>query len=168
MRALVETEFRESFIEIREVHPNRKLVTTIEILSPANKRLNTTGWQRYQKKRQAHLEGQANLVEIDLLRGGHRMPMEDDWPNSPYYLLVSRRESAPQCEVWPASFMQPVPAIHIPLLVPDSDLLIELQPKINEIYNQSRYDQDIDSHQPCRPRLDAEPCQWLQTQIKAK
>ena len=162
MRALVETEFRESFIEIREVHPNRKLVTTIEILSPANKRFNATGWQRYQKKRQAHLEGQANLVEIDLLRGGHRMPMEDDWPDSPCYVLVARRETAPKCGVWPAFFRQSLPAIPIPLLTPDADLLVELQPKVNEIYNQSRYNQDIDYQQSCRPRLDAETRQWLQ------
>src|SRR5438132_12447003 len=34
MRALVETEYREGFLEIRELHPERKLVTCIEVLSP--------------------------------------------------------------------------------------------------------------------------------------
>ena len=82
MRALVEMEFRESFVEVYELRPKRRLVTTVEVLSPSNKRYKTPGWFRYSRKRQAHLEGLANLVEIDLLRGGRRMPMEDEWPDS--------------------------------------------------------------------------------------
>ncbi len=95
MRALVETEFRETFLEIRELKPQQRLVTSIEVLSPSNKRQDTPGWAQYLRKRQAHLAGQANLVEIDLLRGGQRMPMADDWPDSPYYLLVAQGGVAP-------------------------------------------------------------------------
>ena len=95
MRALVETEFRETFLEIRELKPQQRLVTSIEVLSPSNKRQDTPGSAQYLRKRQAHLAGQANLVEIDLLRGGPRMPMADDWPDSPYYLLVAARRSRP-------------------------------------------------------------------------
>ena len=47
MRALVEMELREPFIEIRELNPERQLVTTIEVLSPSNKRPETLGWYRY-------------------------------------------------------------------------------------------------------------------------
>src|SRR5260370_8570205 len=36
MRALVETEYRESFLEIREVNAERKLVTCIQVLSPSH------------------------------------------------------------------------------------------------------------------------------------
>ena len=161
MRAMVEKEFRESFVEIRELDPDRRLVTTIEILSPSNKRLGTTGWTRYQRKRQAHLEGFANLVEIDLLRGGHRMPMEDDWPESPYYLLVSRRQEAPCCNVWPANFTVPLPAISVPLAPPDADVGLDLQPMIHTIYGRSRYERDIDYRRPCRPPLNSTETEWL-------
>ena len=34
MRAMVRTEFREGFLEIREVHGDRQVVTAIEVLSP--------------------------------------------------------------------------------------------------------------------------------------
>jgi hypothetical protein len=140
MRALVETEYRENFVEIIELHPQRRLITTIEVLSPSNKRLNTPGWFQYSRKRQAHLEGNANFVEIDLLRGGHRMPMEDAWPASPYYLLVSRREQAPVCTVWPAHFVRPLPPIPVPLAPPDSDVPLEIQRMIVAIYRRSRYE----------------------------
>src|SRR5438445_6731457 len=43
MRALVETEYREGFLEIRELRPERKLITCIEALSPSNKRPGTPG-----------------------------------------------------------------------------------------------------------------------------
>src|SRR5207302_6933272 len=102
MRALVETEYREGFLEIRELNPERKLITCIEALSPSNKRPGTPGWLQYIRKRQAYLEGAAHFVEIDLLRSGRRMPMADEWPDSPYYLLVSRKHEAPNASVWPA------------------------------------------------------------------
>ena len=79
---------RESFIEIYEQAPEIRLVTCIEVLSPSNKRPGTEGWELYLRKRNALLLGQASLVEIDLLRGGRRMPMVEPWPPSPYYLLV--------------------------------------------------------------------------------
>ncbi len=95
MRALVETEFRETFLEIRELNPHHRLITVIEVLSPSNKREDSPGWAQYLRKRQALLAGQAHLVKIDLLRGGQRLPMEDDWPDSPYYLLVAQGGVAP-------------------------------------------------------------------------
>ena len=56
----------------------------------SNKRQGSEGWQVYERKRQALLLGKANFIEIDLLRGGHKMPMLTPWPDSPYTLLVCR------------------------------------------------------------------------------
>jgi hypothetical protein len=80
---VVEDEHREAFVEIYEATPEQRLVTSIEILSPSNKRPRTPGYDLYLRKRQSLLLGDANLVEIDLLRGGSRMPMLDLWPDSP-------------------------------------------------------------------------------------
>ena len=84
MRAFIEEEHREAFVEIYEATPEQRLVTSIEILSPSNKRPRTPGYDLYLRKRQSLLLGDANLVEIDLLRGGSRMPMLDLWPDSPF------------------------------------------------------------------------------------
>jgi hypothetical protein len=40
---LVEEEHREAFVEIYEATPEQRLVTSIEILSPSNKRPRTPG-----------------------------------------------------------------------------------------------------------------------------
>ena len=74
MRAFIQEEHREAFVEIYETRHGQRLVTTIEVLSPSNKRPGTEGWELYQRKRQSLLLGNVNLVEIDLLRGGHACP----------------------------------------------------------------------------------------------
>ena len=43
MRAFIEEEHREAFVEIYEATPEQRLVTCIEVLSPSNKRPNTPG-----------------------------------------------------------------------------------------------------------------------------
>jgi len=161
MRALVETEFRETFIEIQQLKPHRRLVTSIEVLSPSNKRENSPGWAQYLRKRQSLLSGHANLVEIDLLRGGERMPMEDDWPESPYYLLVARRKEAPRCKVWAAHFRTPLPEIPVPLAPPDHDISLALQPLVEAVYFRSRYGQDINYRSPLRPAPSPDDAAWL-------
>jgi len=165
MQAYVEAEFRETFIEIYEVRPHRRLVTTIEVLSPANKRDRAPGWFKYERKRQAHFEGCINLVEIDLLRGGQRMPMLDHWPNSPYYLLVYRGTKDMRCKVWPAYFTRPLPQINVPLAEPDDDVPLVLQGMIESIYQRSRYLYDIDYSQPCRPQLSEAERKWLAARL---
>ncbi len=95
MQAFIAERFEETFIEIYAQREERILVTCIEVLSPSNKRRDTEGWKEYELKRQALLLGEANFIEIDLLRGGSKMPMLSAWPNSPYTLLVSRMGRGP-------------------------------------------------------------------------
>jgi hypothetical protein len=90
LRAFIEEEHRERFVEIYEATPEQRPVTTVEVLSPSNKRPNSPGWDLYLRKRQSLMLGGVNLVEIDLLRGGQRMPMLDPWPPSPYTLMIAR------------------------------------------------------------------------------
>jgi hypothetical protein len=163
MRALMGVEYREIFVEIRELSPDRKLITCLEVLSPSNKRFGTVGWYQYTRKRDALLRGAANLVEIDLLRGGQRMPMEPErpWPASPYYLLVARKEQTPECTVWPAFSLQPLPVLLVPLAPPDADVPLNLQPLIDGIYARSRYYREIDYRQALQPPLSTAEAEWL-------
>ncbi len=168
MRAFVQEEHREAFIEIYETSPEQRLVTAIEILSPSNKHPGTEGWDLYQRKRQSLLLSAVNLVEIDLLRGGQRMPMLDPWPDSPYTLLVSRAKSFQHCRVWRAHFQQPVPSLPVPLAKPDADVPVELQPMIDAIYQRFRYERSIDYSKPLSPALDSKDTAWLKQQLQAK
>jgi hypothetical protein len=168
LRAFIPTEYRETFVEIYEADPERLLVTCIEVLSPSNKRRGSEGWDLYLRKRQGLLLGAANLVEIDLLRGGQRLPMLDPWPNSPYTLLVCRRERAPYCRIRPAHFQRPLPSLSVPLTAPDPDVPLDLQPMIEAIYARSRYHRDIDYSRPLTPPLTAEETTWLAQQLQAR
>jgi hypothetical protein len=153
MHALLEIEHHEIFLEIRELDPQRRLVTCIEVLSPSNKRFGSAGWLQYDRKRQVFLEGHANLVEIDLLRGGRRRGMDERWPDSPYYVLAMRKHAAPECQVWPAHTTQPLPEVAVPLEPPDADLRLPLQSLVEAIYARSRYEVDIDYSLPLEPPL---------------
>jgi hypothetical protein len=164
MRAFIEDEHREAFVEIYEATPEQRLVTTVEVLSPPNKRPGTPGWELYQRKRQSVLLGGVNLVEIELLRGGQRMPMLDPWPDSPYTLLVGRAKKN-VCKVWPTYFQRPLPTIPVPLARPDPDIPLDLQPMIAAIYQRSRYKRSIDYNKPPSPPLSPEEAAWLQQQL---
>jgi hypothetical protein len=161
MQAFIAEEFEESFVEIYAQREERILVTTTEVLSPSNKRPGTEGWQQYERKRQAMLLGRANFIEIDLLRDGHKFPMLTKWPNSPYTLLVSWAERAPRCRVWPAHFRRRLPIIPVPLLDPDPDLTLDLQPLIDGIYALGRYDEQLDYRRPLTPGLSNDDAVWM-------
>jgi Protein of unknown function (DUF4058) len=166
MRAFVAEKFEESFVEIYLEGEERVLVTCIEVLSPSNKRRGTEGWREYEQKRQALLLGRANFIEIDLLRGGQKMPMLDPWPDSPYTLLLSRMADSGYCRVWPAHFRHRLPEIPVPLASPDPDLTLDLQPLIDGIYSLGRYHERIDYTRPLSPALSEADADWVREALQ--
>jgi hypothetical protein len=166
MQAFIAEEFEETFVEIYAEGEDRILVTCIEVLSPSNKRRGTEGWAQYERKRQALLLGRANFIELDLLRGGDKMPMLTRWPDSSYTLLVSRATRAPHCRVWPCHFQRPLPPIPVPLLSPDPDLTLNLQPLIEDIYTLGRYDERLDYTRPLDPPLSKAEAAWVRDVLK--
>jgi hypothetical protein len=166
IQAFAAEEHRESFIEIYEDDPERQLVTCIEVPSPSNKTKNSKGQELYLRKRESLLLGTANLVEIDLLRGGQRMPMLGAWPDSPYTLLVCRRWRAPYCTVWRAHYRKPLSPLPIPLSRMEPNIRIDLQQLIADIYARSRYEGDIDYGKPLEPALPEGDAAWLAERVK--
>jgi Protein of unknown function (DUF4058) len=65
---------RHAFLEIRD-RGHRQLVTVLELLSPCNKRPGLDR-EQYLAKRQQLLASSVHLVELDLLRGGPRLPIQ--------------------------------------------------------------------------------------------
>jgi hypothetical protein len=167
MRAFIEEEHREAFVEIYETGPEMRLVTSIEVLSPSNKRQGSEGWDLYQRKRQSLLLDRVNLVEIDLLRGGQRMPMLDPWPNSPYVLMVARARKTDACLVWEGHFQHPLPDIPVPLAKPDPDLTLSLQPLLDTIYRRFRYEQSINYARELTPPMTPGEAEWWRQRLPA-
>jgi len=167
MHPLLEVEQREIYLEIWEFDPQRRLVTCIEVLSPTNKRYGSIGWRDYDRKRQMFFQGHANLVEIDLLRGGQRLAMVEPWPASPYYAMVVRKASAPETRVWPAHSLAPLPSVPVPLTPQCGDIVLDLQPLVDAIFRRSRYATDVQYQLPIDPALTSAESAFLQQQLNA-
>ena len=134
---LMEEERREGFVLVEDTDGH--VVACIEVLSPTNKDKGSRGWKEYAKKRARCLRSDAHFIEIDLLLGGTRMPMGEPWPDSPYYVLLSRKPAAPPCRVWPASYREPLPALRVPLARGEPDVVIPLQPLVDAICRKHGY-----------------------------
>jgi len=147
---------RESFIEIRD-RAARKLIAAIELLSPTNK---TPGSDRdqYLSKRDQYLKSGVHLVEIDLLRGGHRA-MLDPPHECDYCIVVSRAEERPDVDVWPLRLRDPLPTVPVPLRSPDGDARLDLQALVHRVYDAAGYRHYLYQFQP-KPALSDVDAEW--------
>lgn len=147
---------RIGYLTIRD-RDNNELITVIELLSPTNK---YTGPDReqYLGKRRELLQSRAHFVEIDLLRGGPRMPPEE-LPTCDYCSVVSRMEARPRAGVWPWRLRDALPSIPIPLRAPDPDVTLDLKAIIDQVYDCGRYGTYIYLGPP-EPRLSPDDAAW--------
>lgn len=144
-----------------------ELVTAIEILSPVNKRPGHEAYQEYQRKRRELLRSAAHLMEIDLLRGGRRPPLERPVPPAPYYVTLSRSERRPTVEVWPIQLWDPLPVLPVPLLAPDPDVPLNLSTAVAAVYERGGYADLIDYRlPPPPPPLAAAETAWLEERLR--
>lgn len=151
-------QVRLTRVEIRDTANNR-LVTAIEILSPANKR--GTGLDAYQKKRQQFYRAEVHLLELDFIRRGTRPFSRARLPDTPYCIALTR-SPANQIEFWPVELFEPLPIVPVPLQAPDKDVPLDLQTAIAAIYEEAAYDLSLDYTQlPPPPALSAEELKQL-------
>ena len=61
-----------------------------------------------------------------------------------------------------------LPPIPVPLSSPNPDVVLELQPLVEALYEERHYDVDVDYSKPLRPALSAEENAWLQAQLQAR
>lgn len=141
----------------------RELVTAIEILPPANKQGDDRS--EYLERRQRILLSAAHLVEIDLLRRGHRVPMQQHLPSVPYFVFVGRADRRPLTEVWPVTLRQKLPMIPIPLLPGDADVPLDLQKILTAVYDGCAYGASIDYASSPEVRLSKEDVTWAKQRV---
>lgn len=144
-------------IEIRD-QDGLDLVTVVELLSPTNKYAGDDRDQ-YLAKRRELLRSGAHLVELDLLRGGPRMPLRG-LPSCDYCAAVSRVEDRPRrVGVWPWRLRDPMPVVPIPLREGDRDATLDIKAVLDRAYDDAGYADYIYAHAP-EPRLSAEDAAW--------
>ncbi len=157
---------RENYLEIREIGTGY-VVTVIEILSPTNKKAGI-GKESYLNKRNNILSSPTHLVEIDLLRGGKKMPIISDVVLTDYRILICRGNHRPNAQLYGFNLPQVIPSFPIPLKEGDEEPLVDLQSLLLGIYKRGRFDLAIDYTKEPVPPLKKEDRIWLDILFKEK
>jgi Protein of unknown function (DUF4058) len=145
MSLVIEEESHQRHLEILH-RPDRRLVATLELLSPANKE--EPGRSLYLEKRNALAYHPVHLIELDLLLKGRRLPFDKDLPNGDYFAMISHGDRRPKCDVYAWTIRDPLPVIPIPLLAPDPDVLFNLAALFRTTYERGRYARSLDYKSP--------------------
>jgi hypothetical protein len=131
----------ERWLEIHEA--TGWLITVLELLSPSNK-LESEDRANYLGKRRGFMEDGINLVEIDLVRQGApvfpapvRRGLQE--AGACYGICVFRAARAAEQDVYPIRLRERLPAFRVPLRPTDSDVVVDLQPLIDQCHERGRY-----------------------------
>lgn len=150
----------------------RRLVTTIEVLSPTNKAPGEHGRDLYLRKQQEVLHGKVHLVEVDLLRGGQhttavpRDRLESKSGRFDYHVCIHRFDNLEDYFVHPIQLAQPLPRIRIPLLPGDGEVGLDLQEVFQRTYDAGPYCREIDYREDTpAPPLSPEQETWAEELI---
>ena len=146
----------------------RRIVTVIEILSPANKTAGKDG-DAYLYKRDEYIGSGINLVEIDLLRNGRRPPFGlPAPPKSDYCIAVHRKGARGEFGIWPFSVRERIPPVGIPLDSEVADVELDLRKCMDHVYEFGRYDDQLDYRQPPESPLRKHDATWTRELFAAR
>ena len=161
---LFDFEVRLINVEVRDSATNQ-LVTSIEILSPVNKRGKEL--REYRQKRNRLESADVHLLEIDLLRRGRRPVLTGRVAQRAqlekiHYLISLLRGGAHSLQVWPVQVSNALPVVAVPLRQGDPDIALDLNACMKTIYDEAAYDLSINySQPPPPPAFDEETQAWL-------
>jgi hypothetical protein len=158
-------------VEVRDRAANQ-LVTSIEILSPVNKR--EPGLTQFRQKRERLRAAGVHLLDIDFIRRGERpvrLPsLIDTSPidRAPYRVTLTRA-GADALQVWPILLHEKLPVVAVPLHTTDADVPLDLAQALSTVYDEAAYDLSIDYQQePPPPAFDAETTNWIRARLASE
>lgn len=159
------SEITQRFLEIRDASAGGRIVTVIEFVSPTNKR-SGDGLDKYLKKQRECIDGDINLVEIDLTREGSReliMPLSLELRDRTTYAATVRR-AGQQDRIWlyKLPLEKRLGGVPVPLRTTDTDLVLDLQNLIDQVYENGRYGDDLTYRENLRPPLTSEQAAWVE------
>ena len=159
----LDVQLRWAGVEVRDAKDGT-LITAIEILSPVNKRPGHKAQIDYLRKRRDIFRTQVHLIEIDLLRGGERLPLDSDLPEAPYYVFLSREEQRPFIDIWAVQLQSRLPRFPVPLRHPDPDAKLDLDAAVKSVYQRGAYRTRINyRNRVPAPPLSPEQAAWVET-----
>jgi hypothetical protein len=145
----------QRYVAIVDAQTRSRVITVIELISPSNKRPGLAH-KLYVAKRDECLAAGVNVVEIDLTRGGSRLsvlPWLGGLGVQPTYVgCVWPAQSPDKIAVYLMPLDQPLKPMRIPLRPKDEDVVLHLQPLVEQAYVRGRYDR-LDYTRPLDPPL---------------
>jgi hypothetical protein len=163
---LLDEEIHEARLEIVD-RDGHRVVTVIEVVSPANKVPKSDGRASFERKRREVMGSETHWVAIDLLRGGERVRTRRRLPPHEYLVHVSRAERYPRGQFWPIRLSQRLPVILIPLKPEDPDAPLDLQAVLATTYDRAGYDLSVEYTREPVPPLAGEWSAWSDALLKA-
>jgi hypothetical protein len=149
--SIIRDEYTEEFIEIRTRTDNR-LVTLLEVVSPANK-TTPAGRQAYLDKRKEAIQQKAGVVEVDLVMQGKPTLTysRDGLPEFDHAVSVTRATAPDRYEIYTATIQKRLPKFKLPLAPDDRDALLDLQAAFARAYDLGGFAGLIDYKGPPPP-----------------
>ena len=149
--SIIREQYSEEFIEIRN-RTDGKLVTLLEVVSPANK-TTTAGRQAYLDARQLAVAQRAGIVEIDLVMQGKPTLTysRDGLPEYDYAVTVTRSNAPDRYEIYTATLQKRLPKFKLPLAADDRDALLDLQAAFARAYDLGTFANQINYKGPPPP-----------------
>jgi hypothetical protein len=166
--SILKEEQREPFLEIRQKSGGDRLVTLIEMISPAN-RIHFEGRRHYELRRQEAKSEGAHVVELDLVLQGQRVLDADlsGLSESQYACVVTRATRPIKQEPYGAVLSKRLPRIRLPMLADDRDLVLDVQALINRVYDRC-FEGQIDYTQDPKVPLSDDDRRWLDLLLKSE
>jgi len=162
-----EGEQSEEVIEIHSLADD-KLVTLLEVVSPANK-TTAAGRQAYLNKRREVIGERAGIVEIDLVLQG--MPTltysREGLPEFDYAVLVTRSTAPDRYEIYTATFQNRLPKFKLPMAPDDRDTLLDLQSAFTRAYDLGGFRERINYDSDPPVNLNEVNHRWLDQHLRA-
>lgn len=167
-------EFREPYLEIyRDDAHDPQLVTSIEVLSPTNKKPGI-GRNKYVAKQQDMFIEGVHTIEIDLLRAGRHATMipearlVEEAGEFDYHVCLHCADQRNRFYIYAFKLIDRVPEIAIPLLPEDPTLTLDLQPVFDRAYDAGGFAKYVKYRQstPKTP-LSEEQSEWTQQKLDA-
>lgn len=155
----------QHFLTIRDKRWQR-VVTVLELLSPWNKSRGD-GRQQYLNKRLNLLQSEVNLVELDLLRGGVRLPTVNPLQPGDYFAFVSRPMERPGVDVYAWTLRDVLPEIPVPVSDEVADLSLELEQAFTTTYDRAAYAGSLDYTADVEPRLSDSDQEWTRMIVES-
>lgn len=161
----------EWFVTILDFRSSPERLVTVSNLVTAADKTPGPGRDEYLRHRAGLLTSGANVVEIDLVRGGSPVTLAGTSPATAvrpadYHAGLHRAARPDRIEYYPIGLRERLPSLRVPTTYGEPDVVLDLQPLVDQAYVKGRYYDQIDYSRPPEPPLDPGGAAWANAVLR--